>query len=182
MRIIIGLGNPGEEYASTWHNAGRMFVEYIAEKEGLTFKNVSHKRFSAIKTTGGDTLAIPDTFMNESGIAVREAIKFFELSPEELIVAHDDSDLARGTYKFTKGGGSAGHHGIESIVAEIGTPEFWRIRIGVRNAEEVVRVKAGDFVLKGLSKTDKETLYGVFDDAIVKVMENRTLPSSELIS
>lgn len=173
QRLFIGLGNPGDEYANTYHNAGKLFIEYLCEKESLALETPSRKHFAYAKSKHG-ICAIPLTFMNTSGRPVHEMLDFFAATPATILVAHDDSDLPIGTYKITMGGGSAGHHGLDSIFEAIGTPEFCRIRIGVRNPDEIMRQKAGEFVLKHISTEDKKNLYGVFDELISNVIEKET--------
>ncbi|MFH1246258.1 MAG: aminoacyl-tRNA hydrolase [Candidatus Liptonbacteria bacterium] len=179
-KIYLGLGNPGEEYAETYHNAGKSCVLDILSHYGLSFQNVSGKHFTYAKK-GSDVFVVPSVFMNESGIAALEAIKYFDSDAKNLCVLHDDSDLAIGTYKYINGGSSAGHHGIESIIAVLGNPEFLRVRIGIRNQAEPVRKKAGDFVLKKVSKTDRGAFYGVFTEIRTKLIENDTPPSDTTI-
>lgn len=181
IKLIIGLGNPGEEYAHTFHNAGRLFIAWRAQscgKEIGHFKTPTRKHFS-YETCDGQTLAVPTTFMNESGIAVSEALAFFNAAPEELLVVHDDSDLNLGEHAYAFDRGSAGHHGIDSVVGALGTTAFWRLRIGIRPEIEGPRKKAGEFVLRQLSLAERERLQGVFGDVVAnaKLIVNVT-PSS----
>lgn len=174
----MGLGNPGAEYDGTYHNAGRMFVEYLAKKNGLTFERPSKKLFEYAKQ-GPHVLAVPKVFMNDSGRAALEALAYFKRpaapQPGDFLIAHDDSDIALGDYKVSVGGGAAGHHGIESIIATLGTPEFARLRFGIRpQDEDVPRKKAGDFVLAPMPEGHRTLLYGAFDAAIVNVIKNDT--------
>jgi PTH1 family peptidyl-tRNA hydrolase len=178
--IIIGLGNPGEEYAKTYHNAGKLFLEWLIDAHSLEVKKVSGKHFAYAKSPFG-VLILPQVYMNESGEAAAEALKFFESDEEHLIVVHDDSDLGIGSYKYVRGGGSAGHHGIESLVKHLHGGNFYRIRIGIRNPDEPVRKKAGDFVLHQLSGESLNKLHGVFGDIKVKVIENEAPFSSATI-
>jgi PTH1 family peptidyl-tRNA hydrolase len=169
--LILGLGNPGKEYEKTYHNVGKLFVEYWATTQGVKLETVSRKHFEAAKTPQG-ILATPLTYMNVSGGAAHEALAYFKIPIQQLIVAHDDSDLPIGAYKYVRAGGSAGHHGIDSITAVLSTNDFTRIRIGVRDPNEVERVKAGDFVLNAITSSHMEKLYGVFDAIIKKLIEN----------
>jgi PTH1 family peptidyl-tRNA hydrolase len=104
-------------------------------------------------------------FMNESGAPVRSWLKLNNVSVDEVVVAHDDSDLPLGTYKLVRGGGSAGHKGIESLLSAFGTPDFWRLRIGVRDPNEQVRKKAFDFVLSAWSAADEKQFVTVCERA-----------------
>lgn len=176
--VVLGLGNPGEEYEKTYHNVGKLFVKYWAEKEGVAIKDIARKHFSA-GTSTQFVFAAPRTFMNTSGGAAHEALEFFAITPQLLTVAYDDSDLQLGTYKYTRGGGSAGHHGIDSITATISTNDFMRIRIGIRDPNEIERRKAGEFVLHPITTAHMKTLYGVFDTIIIKLIENEIPRSLE---
>lgn len=157
-KLIVGLGNPGSQYAKTYHNAGEMAVRMIAG-EGTDFQKPfsiwNGKPFSYIKKEGV-VIMVPMTYMNESGKAVTSAIRHFGIQPSEMAVFHDDSDLPLGTYKIEFGRGSAGHNGIKSIIDHLGTQDFWRVRIGVRSDDEQGR--AGDFVLKKIPPHDMERL------------------------
>lgn len=172
--LIFGLGNPTREYEDTYHNAGLLALGYLQNRQEL-------ERHA--KTTGQDSFwyrkydklilsaANPAFFMNESGTPVREALSFFKLKPERLIVLHDDSDLYIGELKMEFGRGAAGHHGVESVIKELGTKEFWRGRIGIRPPEEERRKKAGEFVLKKISAADKLLLDKVFQMLETNVTE-----------
>ncbi|OHA89883.1 MAG: hypothetical protein A2832_01960 [Candidatus Zambryskibacteria bacterium RIFCSPHIGHO2_01_FULL_44_22b] len=138
MYIVVGLGNPGEEYARTRHNTGRMCADFIAEKvEGI-------KIFT------------PDTFMNKTGSAVAKIIKS-KKAAEKLIVIYDDLDLPLGTLKISYNRGSGGHKGLESIIKAIKTREFIRIRIGIGKKKDVEKHILGNF-----TKSETDTLKKVF--------------------
>ena len=171
IKAIIGLGNPGEQYESTYHNVGKMAVEYMASQQGRAFKTPSHKSFSA--TSSSPILAHTTTFMNESGRAVKELSEYFSLTPEQIVVVHDDSDMTIGTWKLSFEQRDAGHHGIESIVNHLGTNAFQRIKIGIRPSQENVRKKAEEFVLKTISKKDQEILEDVFEEIHQKLVPLR---------
>jgi len=146
IKAIVGLGNSGSEYEKTYHNVGAFVAEHIfrfSEQEG---------------TMGGLRLYPISGFMNESGVPVRAWMKQNNLNIDEILVVHDDSDLEIGAYKLVRGGGSAGHKGILSLVTHLGTEEFWRLRIGVRDPNEEVRKKAGEFVLRQWSGSDELTI------------------------
>ena len=167
IKAVIGLGNPTRQYQNTYHNVGRKFVEYLSVSEDAVTKFLTppNKNFEYCKLSD-KLLILPMTFMNESGIAVKQALSYFKLKPEEIMVAHDDSDMNLGKFKITFDQRSAGHHGIQSIIDHIGTQKFWRIKIGIRPASEIVRQKAEKFVLKKISKKDSEILDSVFGDAV----------------
>ncbi len=163
-KIIIGLGNPGEEYANTYHNVGFLAVDHlISSAKNMPIKVLTSKKIAYAKK--GNVIFIkPSTFMNESGIAVKNALRQFKVSPEEVLVIHDDSDIAIGEYKLSFERGAGGHKGIESIITHLKTKKFWRLRIGIRpqTVAGVPRKKALDFVLKNISKTNQHLLKSVF--------------------
>jgi len=153
LRLIVGLGNPGRNYAATRHNAGAWFVERLARALGLHFalEGRFHSRIARERAAaGGDLrLVLPQDYMNESGYAVAALARFYRLSQPEILVAHDELDLKPGSVKLKLGGGSAGHNGLKDIMEKIGGGEFWRLRLGIGHprdaapaAQEVV-----DYVL-----------------------------------
>ena len=132
MWLIAGLGNPGSRYEKTRHNAGFLVLEELVERLQLEFKE--KEDFKISKGSLGDEKIIlvePLTFMNRSGVAVRKIMQKSNVSPERLIVIHDDLDLECGSLKIRKKGSSGGHKGIESIIQNIGTREFIRVKIGI---------------------------------------------------
>ena len=134
MKLIVGLGNPGENYELTPHNVGFLAIDRIANKFGVEVKNRQCRALTARVTIGSETvlLAKPETFMNLSGIAVRELVSKYEIRPEEdLIVIQDELDFPLGTLRIHTRRSSAGHNGIESIINTLGTKDFLRIRMGV---------------------------------------------------
>ena len=173
--LFIGLGNPGEEHAGTYHNVGWEFLSFLKEKLEADY-GVSEakegKDFHFFQY-GEYRLIYPNTFMNRSGAAAKAALEWFHKSPEEAVVFHDDSDLAVGEWRESDGG-AAGHHGIESILATIGDTPLTRVRIGIRHPEEKSgerpRRKAGDFVLKKISAADRERLQQVFEDLATRFL------------
>ncbi len=160
IRLVLGLRNPGTEYENTYHNAGGLFVDYLASVVEADFKKAP--RFEYAKA-GKLIIARSLAYMNESGPVAYAAVKYFGVPAERLFVVHDDSDLTLGTFKITAGQNAAGHHGIESVIDALGTKNFSRIRIGVRPAQEKKRRKAGEFVLKRISRKDSDALKGTFN-------------------
>ncbi len=158
--IIVGLGNPGEEYATTYHNVGALALRTIAG--AAEFK--THKALFLFATTGEAVFILPLTFMNESGVAVREAMKKLDAKPNDLIVIHDESDLSVGTYKISVGKNSAGHRGVQSIMDALHAKDFTRVRIGIRPANERRREKAGVFVLKNITAKDRKVFEKIFNE------------------
>ena len=158
IKIIIGLGNPGEKYENTYHNVGFLFLDYLTKN--LQISNFSARSGSA---SGGQFLiSKSDVYMNESGRFVYKTLKDKKIKPDALLIVHDDSDIAFQNYKFSFGRNSAGHKGIESIIKTLKTNRFWRLRIGVRKKNEKVRQKAESFVLKNIASQDKKMLENVF--------------------
>ncbi|HXF44453.1 MAG TPA: aminoacyl-tRNA hydrolase [Candidatus Paceibacterota bacterium] len=161
IELVIGLGNPGEEYENTYHNVGCLFVDYITENLPKT------ANYKFIKSS---------VFMNESGKFVKKEVdsflKFTELIYRrgKILIVHDDSDLVLGQYKLSFGSGSAGHKGVESVINALGTKDFWRLRIGIRDAKpretlrKTTRKKAGEFVLQKISSANKKILEKVFEE------------------
>lgn len=146
MKIIAGLGNPGEQYKKTRHNAGFIFLDHLADAKGFTFE--MNKKFFSEVARLEDTIYIkPQTFMNNSGQAIIAILSYYKLLPKKLgifstkdadltdilTVIHDDIDIDLGKYKIASGSGSAGHRGIESIINSLKTKKFTRVRIGIKN-------------------------------------------------
>ena len=132
--IIAGLGNPGTKYDQTRHNAGFWFVEALARKAGasLTANRKLHGRAVKTELDGYAALLLaPDTFMNESGQSLRAAMDFYRVPVSRILVAHDELDLSPGTVRLKKGGGHGGHNGLRSSFRHLGSPDFWRLRIGI---------------------------------------------------
>ena len=130
MKLIVGLGNPGKEYEKCRHNTGFILLDNFASEKDLKWK-FSKKFESEIAEFGDMVFAKPQTFMNNSGIAVSKLVNFYKISLDDLVVIHDDVDLSLGVMKKQKGKNAAGHHGVEDIIEKLGSKDFWRIRIGV---------------------------------------------------
>lgn len=134
IRMIIGLGNPGPEYEATRHNAGFWLADHIADDLRATF-SLEKAFFAQVAKARFDNeqviLAKPMTFMNRSGQAVGALMRFYKLEPEQMLVLHDELDLSPGQAKLKQGGGHAGHNGLRDIQKVCGSPQFWRLRIGI---------------------------------------------------
>lgn len=159
--MIFGLGNPGTRFRHTFHNIGREFLEYLAAKYSKQPKWETKKRLNSeileLKIENVPVILARSTlFMNDSGRTLKKLIAFYQINISNLIIIHDDSDLEFGKIKIAKQSGSAGHHGVESLISHLKTKKFIRIRIGVR--PKSVSAKAGAFVLKKLSPAQKNTL------------------------
>ncbi len=168
LRLIVGLGNPGEQYARTRHNAGVWFVARFAEQLGAQFKN-EKKFFGQVATVNylqhEIRLLIPNTCMNESGKAVGAIAHFYKLKSEDILVAHDELDLPAGSIRFKQGGGLAGHNGLRDITRALGgSQSFNRLRIGVGHPGTKSDVIG--HVLSSVSPTDEKLILRCIDEAL----------------
>jgi peptidyl-tRNA hydrolase, PTH1 family len=166
VRLIVGLGNPGIEYQFTPHNLGFLAIDRIAGDLGVEVRNRQCRALTA-RTVIADQmvlLAKPETFMNLSGVSVRELIREYEATPEsDLIVIQDELDFPLGTLRIHTRRSSAGHNGIESIIEALGTQDFLRIRIGVAPNRKVG--DGAEYLLAPMRKADLATVDGVLDTA-----------------
>ena len=171
MKLIVGLGNPGIEYQFTPHNVGFLAIDRIASNLGVEVRN-RQCRAQTARTVIADQmvlLAKPETFMNLSGVSVRELVKEYEAQPEsDLIVIQDEMDFPLGTLRIHTRRSSAGHNGIESIIGALGTQDFLRIRIGVAPERAIKVISAAvmtgkDYLLAPMKKKDLEVIDGVLD-------------------
>lgn len=133
MYLIVGLGNPGEKFKNTRHNLGFDSIDLFRKKEGFGEWSKEEKFKAEIAKNDSVILARPLTFMNLSGLAVSKIANFYKITPEEIIIIHDELDLPLGHIKIRVGGSDAGHHGIESIIKELRTEKFIRLRLGIGN-------------------------------------------------
>lgn len=134
LRLVIGLGNPGPKYAGTRHNVGFMALERLAAAAGSGFRNQARLQGLLAEVGSGEQrlrLLMPQTFMNESGRAIRSALDWFGLQPQELLVVVDDMDLPLGKLRLRASGSAGGHNGLRSTISHLGTQEFPRLRIGI---------------------------------------------------
>ncbi len=134
IRLIVGLGNPGREYEATRHNAGFWWLDALAAGKSASFKPEKKFHGLAARLTVNNSevwLLKPETFMNVSGRSVSALAGFYKIAPDEILVVHDELDLPPGTVRLKKGGGHGGHNGLKDIIAQLGTPEFWRLRLGI---------------------------------------------------
>ena len=133
LRLIVGLGNPGAEYARTRHNAGFWYVDELARSGGAAWRRESRFQceLARVSVAGFELwLMKPATFMNRSGAAVQAVAAFYRIAPAELLVVHDEIDLPPGVVRLKEGGGHGGHNGVRDVIAQLGA-DFWRLRIGV---------------------------------------------------
>lgn len=167
IRLVAGLGNPGREYASTRHNCGFQFVDRLAGVLGVTYAAES-KFAGEIAKAGEIRILKPATFMNLSGRAVATSARFFEIAPHAILVVHDELDLKPGDVKIKLGGGVAGHNGLRDIHAQLGSSDFWRLRIGIghpRDSEHPLQ-QVVDFVLHPPPAEERAAI----DDALARVL------------
>jgi PTH1 family peptidyl-tRNA hydrolase len=155
--LLVGLGNPGPRYAGNRHNVGFMVLEHLAGTAGIA---VTRSKFKGLYGTGdfdGQSLVLlePQTFMNLSGQAVSQARSFFDVEPARILVVHDELDLPFGTLRLKIGGGHAGHNGLRSIMAELGTGDFARLRVGIGRP---LKGDVVDFVLQDFGADQKPWL------------------------
>jgi PTH1 family peptidyl-tRNA hydrolase len=166
--LLVGLGNPGARYAGNRHNIGFMAADLIVRRHGFSPWRKRFQGEAAEGTLDGEKVLVlkPQTFMNNSGQSVGEAMNFYKLTPDDVVVLYDEIDLAPAKVKVKKGGGAAGHNGIRSIDAHIG-PDFWRVRLGVGHPGDKSRVHG--YVLSDFSKAEDgwlEKLLDAVSDAI----------------
>lgn len=158
MKLIVGLGNIGEEYEKTNHNAGFMVVDSLSEKCGFTFKNRGCESDYAEYRTADEKFIIakPRTYMNESGKAVKSLMKKFDISVDDIVVVSDDIDTEPGHIRFRKSGSAGTHNGLKSVIREIGTSEFKRLRVGIGKQNE--HQDLANFVLGKMKMTEEQKL------------------------
>ena len=161
--LIVGLGNPGVQYANTRHNAGFLALDHIAEKLGARIERTRFKALTAEATLGGAHVMLlkPQTFMNLSGESVREAAAFYHIEPAKIIVIYDDINLPVGRLRVRGKGSDGGHNGIKSIVSQLGSNEFPRIRVGVGERPNP-EYDLADWVLSNFTPTEREGLVATF--------------------
>jgi len=177
MKLVIGLGNPGKTYEDTRHNAGFIFLDALREK--FLYQNTifatdwrqedTFQSEIAFVKNGSKILAIlqkPQTFMNNSGIAVEKIIKKFDIDIEDITLVHDDLDIKLGEFKIQHGKSPVGHNGVTSVESALKTKEFKRVRLGVENRENT-NIPGMDYVLKKFTKKERE----IFDETVESAIQ-----------
>jgi PTH1 family peptidyl-tRNA hydrolase len=160
--LLVGLGNPGARYAGTRHNVGEMIVRHIAQIEGLSLRSNRKVRSDTAEFRVGEhrcVLAVPHSYMNESGGPVSSLVQYFSAEPAQLLVIHDEIDLPFGALRVKFGGGDNGHNGLKSIRAALSTGEWFRIRVGVGRG----RSEAVDHVLSRFNGSERAALPDLLD-------------------
>jgi PTH1 family peptidyl-tRNA hydrolase len=175
MKLIVGLGNPGEEYKNNRHNVGFMFVDYLLknqrlrikdQNDNLKFKNNKYLLSNIYSLSHNVILAKPQTFMNKSGDAVKKLTTTYSLSPSDLIIIHDDLDIPLGKFHIQKSVGPKLHNGIESIEKILKTKDFLRVRIGVDNRLPEKRINGETYVLQNFLEKEKTIINQTFPEII----------------
>lgn len=182
MHIIVGLGNPGEKYQTTRHNIGFMAIDALAKKLGASWEN--NKKLQAQIIRKGDLILVkPQTFMNESGRSLRAVMSYYKLLPKTLgliskkdqelsnilTVIHDDLDIEFGKYKISVDSRSAGHNGVQSIIDNLKTKKFKRLRIGIKPGPEN-KIPAADYVLRKFSATELLTVNKIINELLLELV------------
>jgi peptidyl-tRNA hydrolase, PTH1 family len=166
--LVVGLGNPGREYAGNRHNVGQMVAEELARRHGGSWRGKFNGRLAEVRIDDHRvTLLVPETYMNESGRSVAAAASFFKVEPDAILVVHDESDLEAGRLQARMGGGLAGHNGLKSIAQHLGTQDFLRLRVGVGRPGRGDRRPLADWVLSDFEPhEDAEGLVSRAADAV----------------
>jgi PTH1 family peptidyl-tRNA hydrolase len=172
--LVAGLGNPGREYAATRHNAGFMVCDELARRHDGKFRSKFSGELAEVRIEGHKVALLkPLTYMNESGGSVAAAARFFKVEPASLLVVHDEADLELGRLQARLGGGPAGHNGLRSVAAQLGTPDFARLRIGVGRPERGDPRPVADWVLSPFGpEVDVDGLVGRAADAVETIVRD----------
>lgn len=168
IRLFVGLGNPGPEYEATRHNAGFWWVDAVARKLGATL--VADRSYHGLvarvnRKDGPVWLLEPQTYMNVSGKSVAALARFFKIAPDEILVAHDELDVVPGQMKLKFGGGHAGHNGLRDIHAQLGSPDYWRLRLGIGHPG--VKAEVVDYVLRKPAPEHREAIEASIERSLV---------------
>ena len=155
MRLVVGLGNPGPKHRNNRHNIGFMAADEIVRRHGLSAPRAKFQGDVSEGQIGSERVIVlkPATYINESGRAVGEAVRFYKLAPEDVIVIYDEIDLVAAKLRVKQGGGNAGHNGLRSIDAHLSDKNYWRVRLGVGHPGDKAQVK--NYVLSDFSKADQ---------------------------
>ena len=172
LRLVVGLGNPGEKYASTRHNVGFMALELLASRQGGRFKAMTKLQGDLADVGTGESrlrLLMPQTYMNDSGRSIRAALDWFDLEIQQLLVLVDDMDLPLGRLRLRAQGGAGGHNGLKSTIQHLGTQEFARLRIGIgapgRTPEER-RARTVSHVLGQFNREEEPLLQDILEEVL----------------
>lgn len=173
IQLIAGLANPGKEYAKSRHNAGAWLITTLIHQHSLSSLKVENKFHASVTAwslaTGKCWLLIPNTFMNDSGRAIKAISNFYHIPTAAILIVHDDLDLLPGVARYKQGGGDGGHNGLKDIVSHLHSKDFWRLRLGIGHPGQRDRVH--DYVLNSPSVSDKQRI----DQAIEQAIDTLTL-------
>jgi PTH1 family peptidyl-tRNA hydrolase len=166
--LVVGLGNPGRDYARNRHNVGWLVVDELARRHGASWKSKFSGQLAEVRLDGHKVALLkPETYMNESGRSVNAAARFYKLEPDAVLVVHDEGDLEAGRLQARKGGGLGGHNGLRSIAQHLKTQDFLRLRVGVGRPERGDPRPLADFVLSDFEPhDDAEAVVGRAADAV----------------
>ncbi len=166
MYIIAGLGNPGKQYENTKHNVGFLTIDVLAEKLGIRVSKIKHKALTGEGFISGEKVILvkPQTYMNLSGESIREILSFYKADPERLVVIYDDIDLPMGSLRIRKKGSAGTHNGMKSIIYQIVSEDFPRVRIGIGGER---KGDLADYVISGFRKEDRKTV----EDSILRAAD-----------
>ena len=186
IRLIVGLGNPGAQYEATRHNVGFWLADQLAEDFHTHF-SVEASLFGLLakfKTIEGNVYLLkPTTYMNRSGQAVRAVAQFYKIDVEQILVLHDELDIPPGQIKLKKGGGHAGHNGLRDIQAQMGSPDFWRLRIGVGHPRTMgLSQQVADYVLHPPRKEDMPSLEAALNRGRLSVLKGDKNQASRVLA
>jgi len=181
IRAIIGLGNPGPQYETTRHNVGFWLVDAIARQQACSWQREQKFQADISKPMSGSAagcwLLKPQTFMNRSGLSVQALAQFYRLLPEELLVVHDELDIAPGQVRLKQGGGHGGHNGVRDIASSLGSPDFWRLRLGIGHPRTLqLKQEVADFVLHRPNRDETIDIERAIDRCL---LELKSLVSGE---
>lgn len=170
IRLIIGLGNPGAQYAATRHNVGAWWVDIFAEKNNIPLH--LDRKFRAfvgecVHENQKCFLLKPTTYMNESGLPVSVVTQFYKINPEEILVVHDELDFEAGDARLKQGGGHGGHNGLRDIISHLHSSDFYRIRLGI--GRPLHRDQVTDYVLNNPSRNDRDKIVNAIDESIAVI-------------
>lgn len=167
IKLFVGLGNPGTEYEATRHNAGFWWIDALAARLGarLVPERAYQGLVARVNLPGGPVwLLEPMTYMNRSGVAVATLARFFKIEPQQILVVHDELDLLPGQAKLKLGGSAAGHNGLKDIHGMLGTPDFWRLRLGIGHPG--VKAEVPNYVLRKPSPDHREAILASIDKTL----------------
>lgn len=171
MKIIVGLGNPGEKYANTYHNVGWLTLDAVAAALGITIKNAECDSLTGVGSVGGERviLAKPQTYMNASGRAVKQLLGRYKALPSDLLVVYDDIDIEKGTFRFRERGSAGTHNGMRDIVSALGGGDFARVRIGTGPVPENIPLVG--YVLMNITDDDRALIGAAARQSAEKIGE-----------